>query len=267
MSISSIDLIYLDKKEVYNRIVEFYEIYQDRPVKDNLGGMLSPHLFNTWFILKHIKPKVIIESGVWKGLGTWVLEKSCPEAKIISIDIDYSNLKYRSDKVTYLKKDIRTYDWKSILEEYYQKGIKKEEIIVFLDDHQNFLDRVEFLSNLGISYVLYEDNYPPSQGDCLSPKKIISQQDYVIDNSGFRTYHKNSIEYLVKFEDFVEEYQELPPIFKTKNTRWGDEWTEEKYPTKTPLLEDIYSNEFPLFFQEAPYYTWICLMRLKNDKN
>lgn len=266
MSTSNIELIYSRKDIIHSAIKQFYELYQDRPVKDNIGGMLSPHLFNTWFLLKNIKPKIIIESGVWRGLGTWVMENACPDAKIISIDIDYSNLKYRSDKVTYLTNDIRTYDWNSILEEFYAKGIKKEEIVVFLDDHQNFLDRLEFLNNLGLSLILYEDNYPLNQGDCLSPKKILSQQDYVIDKAGSRRYYKNSIVDLVKFEDFVEEYIELPPIFKTDKTRWGDEWSDDKYPTKSPLLENTYSEEFPLFYKEAPYYTWICLMRLRNVK-
>ena len=33
---------------------EFLEIYAERPVKSNDGGVLAPHAFGLWFIAKHI---------------------------------------------------------------------------------------------------------------------------------------------------------------------------------------------------------------------
>ena len=68
----------MSQKQIINKVREFQALYQQRPVKDNMGGMLSPHLFNTWKYLTEIKPKVVIESGVWKGLGTWLIEKALP---------------------------------------------------------------------------------------------------------------------------------------------------------------------------------------------
>ena len=87
----------MKREKIINEIREFEKLYSERPVKDNMGGMLSPHLFNTWKYLKEAQPKVIIESGVWKGLGTWIIEKAIPDAKIFSIDINFSNLQYKSD--------------------------------------------------------------------------------------------------------------------------------------------------------------------------
>ena len=60
---------------------EFYQLYLQRPIKDNSGGMKSAHMFNTWFILKALQPAYIIESGVWMGQGTWLLRKHVLKAK------------------------------------------------------------------------------------------------------------------------------------------------------------------------------------------
>jgi hypothetical protein len=243
-------------------LLEFYKLYDQRPIKDNEGGMKSPHLFNTWFALKQLQPKLIIESGVWKGLGTWTIENALPETKLISIDINFSHLQYKSGQALYLDRDIKSYDWEHLLDTKYP-GIKRDEIVVFLDDHQNFLDRIEFIYGLGIKHILYEDNYPPSQGDVLSPKKILACQDYVIDRAGHRQMHKFSFSYYDRILNFVKLYQELPPIFKLENTRWGDRWDKHKYPTLKPLLEENKKNTYEQFYKEADSYTWICYMELK----
>jgi len=223
--------------------------------------MKSPHLFNTWHSIKKLQPKLIIESGVWRGLGTWILEKAAPEADIISIEIDYSNLIYKSPNVTYLNQDIKSYNWDAVLSERYPH-VSRDEILVFLDDHQNFLHRLEFIHSLGIKHILYEDNYPPSQGDTFSPKKILACEDYVIDQAGHREMYKFSYFDHSTFTEFVKLYQELPPIFKLDKTRWGDNWQEPKYPTEQPLLSLEEKDTFPVFFEEADSYTWICYMEL-----
>lgn len=255
-----IDELY--KKDLYESLKDFEKIYSERPVKDNMGGMLSPHLFNTWYFLKNLKPKLIIESGVWKGLGTWIFEKAVPDCKIISIDITFNHLVYKSNKVKYLNEDIKKHDWEKIFSSF--PDIKRDEIVVFLDDHQNFLDRLSFLKSLGIKHVLYEDNYPTSQGDCLSPKKILSCEDYIIDKAGERSFNKYSYYFYDEFQKYVELYEELPPIFKLEKTRWGDFWDDFKYPTKNAILTNDFKDDFPIFYKEAPYYTWICYLLLKE---
>ena len=186
--INTFEKIDYNKDEVISALAEFHELYKERPVKENDGGMKSPHLFNTWFSLKKLQPELVIESGVWKGLGTWIIEKAVPTAKVISIEIDYSHLEYKSDKVTYLDRDIVSYDWEKMFSDNFP-DLNKDKIVVFLDDHQNFLQRLEFVHNLGIKHILYEDNYPPSQGDTFSPKKILACQDYIMDHAGRRSMH------------------------------------------------------------------------------
>jgi len=42
-------------------------------------------MFASWFMARQLDPEVIIESGVWRGQGTWLLEQACPRAQIISM--------------------------------------------------------------------------------------------------------------------------------------------------------------------------------------
>jgi hypothetical protein len=256
---------YDDFEQVKNSLDEFYSIYAERPIKDNQGGMKSPHLFNTWYALKQLQPKVVIESGVWKGLGTWIIEKAVPEAKIISIDITYQHLIYKSDKAIYLDQDMTSYDWDDLFSQMEtEENISKNDILLFLDDHQDFLQRLEYVHGLGIQHILYEDNYPTTQGDTFSPKKILACRDYIMDHAGDRTHHKYSYAAYQAFDDRVEVYQEMPPIYKIPNTRWGDTWDDDTYNSPPPLLDLDTGDKYPTYLEEAPSYTWICYMGLKQ---
>jgi len=123
------------RSEILDSIDEFSEIYSNRPIIDNEGGMKAPHMFALWFMAKNLSPDLIIESGIWKGQSTWLLETACPEAKIVSIDI---NLKFRtyiskSKNVTYSNKDFSEHDWSNI----------SDRSLVFFDDHQNAYKRLQ----------------------------------------------------------------------------------------------------------------------------
>ena len=52
--------------------------------------MKSPHLYPCFIILKTIKPKYLVESGVFKGQGTWFFQQFLKKnnTKIISMDIN-----------------------------------------------------------------------------------------------------------------------------------------------------------------------------------
>lgn len=54
-----------NKEEFLKSFQDFNEIYKDRPIKDNVGGMKYPHMFALYFLLLKIKPDFIVESGTW----------------------------------------------------------------------------------------------------------------------------------------------------------------------------------------------------------
>jgi len=120
--------------EIKNELDNFTKIYSERPIKKNDFGMKFPHMFACYFILKKINPEFVIESGVYKGQSTWLIEKVLPNAKILSIDIKLHLRKYISQKAEYSDLDFKFHDL---------TNINPEKTLAFFDDHQNCLERLK----------------------------------------------------------------------------------------------------------------------------
>lgn len=243
----------LSRDFLLKNISDFNKMYRKRPIKDNSGGMKSAHMFPTWLLLKTIKPDFIIESGVWKGGGTWLFEVASPNSKIISIDPNPHFKEYTSGSATYLTEDFLEIDW---------GFIDASSTLLFLDDHQNSIQRIRRAQTLGIKKIIVEDNYPSNQGDCYSPKKALSQKPYVIEKNGKKTWHESSRDdynFLIESAIF---YQEFPPLFKDSLTRWGDPWSGEFYETDDQLLLNHQAILYPDFYRERRDYTWLCYLEL-----
>lgn len=255
--------------DIINCFDEFVEIYKDRPINDNQGGMKAPHAFATYFMLKTMQPRVIIESGVWRGQGTWLFEQACPNAHIISLDIDFSNLIYKSTKAEYIERD---FSYLNI------NTTDKDQAICFFDDHQNALLRLQQMRWKGLKRAIFEDNYPVPRGDCYSLKKIFA-------NAGFSPEKRNDLRGKVKdllsrylpvncsqnilgntthsaeLKKSLKLYYEFPPLFKEPCTRWGDEWCEPSYPTKPAIFDSSFHHELR---EEAFHYNWMCYVELNG---
>lgn len=133
--------------------LEFLKIYKNRPIRSNDGGMKSHGNFFLWYLLKDINPSLVIESGVFRGQSTWMIEQAAPNAKIIAIDPEPKprEKKYISAKAQYL------------MEDFSQLVLDKNQagpIAAFFDDHQNAFERVMQAYNKGIKYLIFDDNYP-----------------------------------------------------------------------------------------------------------
>ena len=255
--------------ELREDIPEFLELYKKKPIKDNNGGMKSPHMFATWFMLKKIKPENIIESGIWKGQGTWLIEETLPEANIFSIDLNLSIREYISDKVQYFDKDFSEIDWSIIAD--------KNNTVLFFDDHQNAFNRIKQGKEIGFKQYIFEDNYPIKQGDCYSLKKAFQHAGFMpnLPKQSLKEKIKSLIrpiryeKILPNSEDskylksLLETYYEFPPVFKKDITRWKDEWDDNFYPTPEPLFKNIEHDYLKIFEEEAIFYTWICYAKLK----
>jgi hypothetical protein len=247
------------------QLKEFAEIYANRPIKDNYGGMFSPHLFAMYHTIKSLKPKVVIESGVFQGQGTYFIEKASPEAELFCVDIDMSKIKYRSNRARYFLGDITKHDW---------RGVSKSEAFVFLDDHVNAFKRTLQLQKLGFEHLMFEDNYV---SDCYTLKLAFANQGYDAPLTNWRYLinlflgrrqdwgtraNENDAKTL---EAMVEIYHEFPPIFQTEQTRWGTAW-DNSLPTPEPLLKSVDHDYQQIFLDEAKWYTWICYVKLKASQ-
>ena len=182
-----------------------------------------------------------------------MFNQASPESIIISIDVNQENIKWKNEKGIYLNKDFTTYNWGNILKQY---NVNEEDVLVFFDDHQNALRRIKWIrENTNFKKIMFEDNYPTDQGDCVSIKKILSKKDY-LENGVYTKFNENDFNYLASV---IKEYYEFPPLYSPKHTRFGNLWT--GYDTPEPLF-----NEPPacdtVEYKEMLDYTWICYLEL-----
>ena len=272
-----------------NHLDAFRPIYEERPIRDNAGGMLSPHMFYAWLTAKTLGPKLIIDSGTFKGQSAWLFKQACPNARIISFDVDTSQREITCEGVEYVDCDFSQYDWRNI----------PDSSLAFFDDHQNSYNRMQQCNWFGIKSLIFEDNYPSQQGDCYSPKKILSCSGFRDDETdsntkGKRTFTKKLFQKIAtKLEpgpresqmaqftsmkvrrnewdkeiliNNLESFIEFPPVYQCDFTRWGDAW-DESYPTPEPLKGFVSSEEVigsaDIYVKECQSYTWICFCNLK----
>lgn len=244
---------------------EFAAVYARRPIQNNYGGMSSAHLFALWSTLRLVKPSTVIESGVFQGQGTWLIEQAVPDATLHCIDINWTKLRYRSSKAEYHNVDFGKIDW---------SDINKEKALCFFDDHQNAFERLKLCSRLGFRHLMFEDNYfPAQQGDVYTLKQALAGIGYTPTRDlrywasrlkGTRhdvRIAPNGDDALV-IRDLVEVYQELPPIYLPTISRWGTSF--DNLPTTAPLFTEVTHPAYQVFADEAEWYTWIAYVRLKQ---
>jgi hypothetical protein len=161
---------FLNKKKNLKNFQDFYKIYKKRPIKNNKNGIKIEHAFYLYLVIKKLKPEIIIESGVFAGQSTWLIEKFSKNSEIYCFDINLSNLKYKSKKAIYFEKDLNEHNWSKI---------DKNKTLIFFDDHVNFYERLVFSKKNKFKHLLFDDNYPSNIGDCYSFKKILSESDNI----------------------------------------------------------------------------------------
>lgn len=266
------------REDMLADVDEFLALYEQRPVKDNAGGMKAPHMFALWFMARRLNPEFIVESGIYKGQSTWLLEQACPQARIFSIDVDLSQREYISARVDYSSNDFSLHDWHDI----------PERTLVFFDDHQNAYKRMQQCRWFGFRHVIFEDNYPVLRGDCYSLKKAFAHAGFSPDSRqnmlnkvvtglarlpekiiNTQTCQFDAVDIAPNDIDarmltrHLDVYYEFPPLVKTAMTRWGDEWSEAYYPTQPPLLERPLPAAYGVLEAEAASYNWMCYARLR----
>lgn len=269
----------LRKKELKKYLFEFYSLYKKRPIKDNKGGMYFGNMFGLYYFLKKIKPKFIIESGVFKGQTSWLIENVLPNAKILSIDPDLSKRKYISKKIKYSKIDFKYQDFKNI----------PKNSLAFFDDHQNQVERLMQSKWFGIKNVIFDDNYPVSKGDfytlkhsyyhkgynhplsfknilktsaifiSMILKKKLSKNYYVstdIFKSRLRDQKPNKTDFF-NVNRNIARYFEFPPIFDSKKK------VRKYYKTESAILSKSYKKYFNLSKTELESHSSLTLIEIK----
>ena len=156
-----------DNQYLLNQLPEFLKIYENKPILDNHSGMRVEHCFALYCFLKTLKPKHVIESGIWRGQTTWLIKKTIEDVDLYSIDTDLSQKKISFNDVTYLNKDITKYDWKEI---------DKDKTLIIFDDHVCFSKRLDFLLKNNFKHIIFDDNLPNNFISYYTPKMIYEKE-------------------------------------------------------------------------------------------
>jgi hypothetical protein len=177
------------KEDMLEHLEKFKIIYEQRPIKDNIHGMRFQHMFATYFILKKINPSFVIESGVFRGQSTWLIENTLPNSKILSIDIDLTQRVYISEKAEYSNIDFKDHDFSNL----------PEDALVFFDDHVNHYERLRQAKFFNIKRIILEDNYVDEK------KADFYTINHAIKNIGFNHNYKK-LSLLKTFLIFLNEF-------------------------------------------------------------
>ena len=216
---------------ILEQLPEFIATYDRRPFASNRGGTRIMHQFALWCMIKHLRPNYVIESGIHTGLGTWILRQAAPNAKLVMLDPG-SHLKYtdnHTDSEYFIKKDFIDFgkmDWKN--------HVIPSETLVFIDDHQNPVRRIQEALKHGFVHMIFDDNYGIHGGDVtglkaychltLNPGKV---SQYLADEKKSGQYTRRQLSWSwvrsanITFHQHIETYYEFPMIFNSFKGQLG----------------------------------------------
>ena len=138
-----------DAETIATIVRDFYDLIPTSPVPAKKGGNGFNGCLQIYAVARLLQPKVIIESGVFRGQTTWVLRKACPKATIFCFDVDFSNLQYKDRDAIYSQADWSSFDL---------SAIPASETLCFFDDHIDQGRRVLEARARGLTRLLFDDN-------------------------------------------------------------------------------------------------------------
>jgi len=216
-------------------IDDFLEVFARRPVADNQGGVNSVGAFSLWYFLKRHQPQLVVESGVWKGQTTWLIEQALPSAQIICFDPNRKIREYESPNADYPRDDFASYRF---------PAFDANQALVFFDDHQDAVKRVVHARRKGFTHLVFDDNYAVGAGSHRSLAHA------------FAVYNSTSA-YL---HTVLDDYQIFPPMFPHDDPITGEQVTIDVPPLDLPDDE-----AYQIFKEHMPSYRWMTYVKLKSN--
>ncbi len=239
------------RSHLKNNFPKFLAFYKTRPIKNNKSGMKIDHCYALFCLLKKIKPKYVIESGVWKGQTTWLIKNVLKNSKIYSIDIDLSQRDLIYNDVKYLEKDITKYNWSKL---------DKNKTLIIFDDHVCFSKRLNFIKKNNFKHIIFDDNLPNHHISYYTPK-MITENQYLIKKE-FIKYSNlfRLIKFIIRF--FKKEFK------KNTKIKFFDNYIKITYPTKKNQKIkknfDIFRKNIKIYYEFPPIIKFNYKKRFKK---
>ena len=135
--------------DVLEQVQTFWTLIPTAPVRQRRGGSGFNGALQLYVAMRALKPDFVVESGVFRGLTTWVIRQARPQAEIFCHDPDLSGLQYRDPQARYSTADWSTADW-SMLD--------LAATVAFFDDHVAQGRRVVEAQARGLTRLLFDDD-------------------------------------------------------------------------------------------------------------
>ncbi|MFD0934958.1 hypothetical protein ACFQ12_07160, partial [Methylobacterium trifolii] len=135
--------------DVREDVRRFWDLIPKTPVRQRRGGSGFNGALQLYVAMRALQPRCVIESGVFRGLTTWVIRQACPDAAIFCHDPDLSGLHYRDPAARYATTDWSAADW---------SGLDPGATVAFFDDHVAQGRRVLEARALGLTRLLFDDD-------------------------------------------------------------------------------------------------------------
>ena len=254
----------IDREFIIRELPHFIKVFEKRPYVENPHGTKFAHQFAVWCTVRKLKPLHIIESGIYRGLLSWMMRQAAPNAQLIFIDPgpslrwkdNHSDTVYMTNKNF---KDFKDVDWASL-------NLDFNRTLIYFDDHQSGLVRTLQAYNRGFRYIMFDDNYHLI-GDNFSLKlacyiklKHLHARDVPFkDNFGRQKRPLGVVDLEtidVVFDDLITHYMELSLPRSSYDNK--DNKKEVTYYTVQNRNEDFGSPPKVVF-----HNIMVCLVKLK----
>jgi len=128
-------------------LTDYFEVRRNNPafgIKGTTPGNLTLWLF---MIARVLAPGVIVESGTFMGSSLFTMRRAVPSAKMYSFDLNFSNLIFKSDTITYRAHDFGTDPVRS----------ESPTDLCYFNDHINNCMRIRQCYERGFKHIVLDD--------------------------------------------------------------------------------------------------------------
>ncbi|MDD2876014.1 MAG: hypothetical protein PHT60_02170 [Acidiphilium sp.] len=221
---------------------EWAERFRTAPFVNN-NGMAPDTAFYLYYWVREISPKLIVESGTWRGFSTWVMREAAPAAKIISLDPIFA-LGHCLDSAK-----IGSGYWPTDLERTgtdfsccdFEFLAKPAPSLVLFDDHQNKIHRLQQAIQKGFQHIIFDDNLPGQA-----------------THQTFFHYMQNP-DIKAWMEKIVERFEIFPPLWDTMAGMRNETFVPGLNIPRDPALACLDTTHQP-----RSGYTWLTYVKIKD---
>lgn len=130
-------------------IRQYDEIIRSSEISNLEGGMGYNNGLVTYCFCRIAAPNSAVESGVWRGFTTYLLDQATSgKCQIFAFDISFSKIEYKSKKARYFENDISNISLK----------LPDGPSLALFDDHVAHYDRILTSMELGIDFLILDDD-------------------------------------------------------------------------------------------------------------